>query len=127
MKIQLGYYNLACECVDVSVRVEYCASARDCPAGYFNSHRTHLSESLGRVLGESRGRSLAGAPRGISSPASRKRRQKGNSVSNGTVKFGLKFCLDLDLTVSTARSRSVLSSERAPYITIQVNVRVKEI
>jgi hypothetical protein len=35
--------------------------------------------------------------------------------------------LDLDLTVSTARDRSVLSSERAPYITIQVNVRVKEI
>jgi hypothetical protein len=48
-----------------------------------------------------------------------KRRQKGNSR--------LKFCLNLDLTVSTARYRSVLSSERAPYITIQVNVRVKEI
>jgi hypothetical protein len=61
------------------------------------------------------------------SPASRKRRQKGNPVSNETVKFGLKFCLHLDLTVSTVRYRSVLSSERAPYITIQVNVRVKEI
>jgi hypothetical protein len=61
------------------------------------------------------------------SPASRKRRQKGNLVLNETAKFGLKFCLDLDLAVSTARYRSVLSSERAPYITIQVNIRVKEI
>jgi hypothetical protein len=59
------------------------------------------------------------------SPASRKRRQKGNPVSNETVRYGLKFCLDLDLTVSTARYRSVLSSERAPYITIQVNVKNK--
>jgi hypothetical protein len=61
------------------------------------------------------------------SPASRKRPHKGNSVSNETVIFGLKFRLDSDLTVSTARYRSVLSSEMAPYITIQVNVRVKEI
>jgi hypothetical protein len=60
------------------------------------------------------------------SPASRRRRRKGNSVSNETEKFGLKFCLDLDLTVSTARYRAILSSERTPYITIQVNVRVKE-
>jgi hypothetical protein len=37
------------------------------------------------------------------SPASRKGRQKGNAVSIETVKFGLKFCLDLDLTASTAR------------------------
>jgi hypothetical protein len=33
----------------------------------------------------------------------------------------------MDLTVSTARYRFVLSSERAPYITIKVNVRVKGI
>jgi hypothetical protein len=59
------------------------------------------------------------------SPASCKRRQKGNLVSNETVKFGLKFCLDLDLTVSTARYKSILSSERAPCITIQVNVKSK--
>jgi hypothetical protein len=31
--------------------------------------------------------------------------------------------MDFDLTVSTARYRSVLPSERAPYITKQVNVR----
>jgi hypothetical protein len=37
-----------------------------------------------------------------------------DSLSNETVTFGLKFCLDLDLTVSTARYKSVLSSERAP-------------
>jgi hypothetical protein len=33
----------------------------------------------------------------------------------------------LELTVSTARYRLVLSSERAPYIKKEVNVRVKEI
>jgi hypothetical protein len=68
-------------------------------------------------------------------PASRKRRRKGNTVSNETVRYGLESCgtwiqewqcWHCPVAILWVNYRPVLSSERAPHMKKQVHVRLKD-
>jgi hypothetical protein len=59
-------------------------------------------------------------------PASRKRRQKGNTVSHETVKYGYWVLLTWLVSECTVNYRPVFSSERAPWKKNNVIVKQKE-